>query len=98
MKQEQILQLVLEILKSLPQTRSDLSRAEAETPLFGPEGCLDSVELLSFVFELEQALRERTGRKVVILSDKALSQTKSPFQTASRLAQFIESLIHDNAN
>jgi len=59
-----------------------------ETPLFGPEGLLDSMGLVSLVVGLEQAL-ERDHTVTVSLADEhALSQRRSPYRTIGTLAEF----------
>ena len=69
-----------------------------DTPLFGPDGALDSIGLVSIVVELEQRLSDRAGREVSLMNDRALSRTRSPFRTVRSLAEYAsEQLIAGGA-
>jgi acyl carrier protein len=62
------------------------------TALYGPQGYLDSMALVAFLIDIEEAFLDR--EIAISLSDeRAMSQTRSPFQTVESLAQYIQSLI-----
>jgi acyl carrier protein len=66
----------------------------AETPLFGREGVLDSVGLVTVVVAVEQAIEDNFGVSVSLADEKAMSQTRSPFRTVGSLAEYARGLIN----
>ena len=68
-----------------------------DTPLFGRDGILDSVGLVSLVVAVEQAIEDRWGVSVSLADEKALSQRQSPYRTVGSLAQYAGQLIRGQA-
>ncbi len=85
---------VLELVKRL--TVEELSAQGLETPdgigpetrLFGKDGLLDSMALVSLVMSLEQEIAEQFGTEIALADDKALSQKHSPFRTIGSLVAY----------
>lgn len=65
----------------------DLSRG-AEAPLYGRDGVLDSLGLVSFLAAVEQALSDETGKPIALADERAVSQRSSPFRTIATLAAY----------
>lgn len=63
-----------------------------QTPLFGKGAVLDSLDLVSFLVEVETRLVERFGLESPLSDDRAMSQARSPFRTIETLAEYILSL------
>ena len=63
----------------------------ADTPLFGEDGMLDSMGLVSLVIAVEQAIEEQFERRVSLADEKALSQANSPYRTVNSLADYAAS-------
>jgi len=63
------------------------------TVLFGEAGRLDSLELVELVAEAEAQLEDRFGLSIVLASERALSQRRSPFRTIGALAAFATTLV-----
>src|SRR5437867_11411585 len=72
---------------ALPATIDD------DTPLFGREGFLDSMALVSLVVAVEQAIEDELGVSVSLADDRALSQRTSPYRTVGALADYAETLV-----
>ncbi len=64
-----------------------------ETTLFGQEGKLDSLGLVSLIVASEQKVEENFGRPVSIADERAMSQKNSPFRTVESLADYIATLL-----
>lgn len=64
------------------------SRVTAETRLFGQDGLLDSMALVSLVLALEQAIGDRFGKTIALADEKALSQKSSPYRSVGTLAEY----------
>jgi hypothetical protein len=77
------------VINTLPQP---VSSAASEL-IFGPGGVLDSLQLVSFLADLEYRLAEEFGREVVLASEQAMSRSRSPFRDASALTEYIVELL-----
>ena len=64
-----------------------------DAPLFGRDGVLDSLGLVSFVVAVEQAIEDELGLTLALADEKALSQKHSPFRTVGALADYVENLM-----
>jgi acyl carrier protein len=63
-------------------------RLQADTALFGIEGFLDSMALVSLVIALEQGIEEKFGVSVKLADAHALVQEHSPYSTIHALAEY----------
>jgi acyl carrier protein len=94
MERESLLALVAETVRDYRLTALGVEQpVEPETPLFGAEGGLDSLGLVSVVVELEQRLSDREGREISLMNDQAMSQSRSPFRTVRSLADYAHSQV-----
>lgn len=66
---------------------------DRDTSLFGEDGLLDSVGLVSLVVAVEQALDDELGLQVWLADERALSQRSSPYRTISSLAGYAAGLV-----
>ena len=64
-----------------------------DTPLFGRNGLLDSLGLVSLVVAVEQVIEDRYGVAVSLADEKALSQAHSPYRTVASLAAYAEAVM-----
>ena len=70
----------------------DLS-AGADSVLFGEGGVLTSVDFVTLVLDIEEAVEEATGKSITLADERAMSQKHSPFRTVGSLADYIEELL-----
>lgn len=63
-------------------------------PLYGGQGWLDSISLVSLVVELEQRIEDEFDCSVILANEKAMSQRSSPFLTVASLANYCEQLLN----
>jgi len=66
------------------------------TRLFGSSGLLTSIELVSFITELEENLEDDLGVELTIADEKAMSRRTSPFSSVKHLTFYIEEKIKDD--
>jgi D-alanine--poly(phosphoribitol) ligase subunit 2 len=64
-----------------------------ETRLYGRQGALDSLGLVSLIVALEQALEDEFQVTVALADEKALSQARSPFRTIRSLAEYAQERV-----
>jgi acyl carrier protein len=65
----------------------------AEAPLYGDEGALDSLALVTLITTVEQELEDEFGSPVSLIDERAISQARSPFRTVGSLADFATDLL-----
>lgn len=90
---EETLALLREVLA---ETLAGRELPGDEDPLFGPEAQIDSMELVSFVADVEDRVDDRWRRSVVLASEEAMSRKRSPFRHLGALAEYLSELLtHD---
>jgi acyl carrier protein len=91
--QAQALQVVDLIVESILLIKDEIGvpvplRLQADTALFGIEGFLDSMALVTLVVALEQGIAEKFGVSVKLADAHAISQEPSPYSTINALAEY----------
>ena len=71
-----------------------LENPTKETKLFGEDGELNSLELVSMITDLEEEIQDEFEKDITLADEKAMSQRKSPFGTVESLTEYIEILIN----
>lgn len=85
--------LIVELLREFYGQGGALGEITRETPLFGPDGILDSLALVSFIVAVEQAIEDECGMTLSLADDRAMSQRRSPYRTIGSLADYALSLL-----
>lgn len=97
MNRSDVMDLIVTTLQDL--LASDPAKAslpiEEGTRLYGPEGLLDSLRLVSLVLDLEQEINDRMDTAITIADSRAMSQQRSPFRSVGSLADYIVRLLAD---
>lgn len=92
--QDEVLQLLRAVFaEGLPEREVPGDR----DPLFGPAAQLDSMELVAFVADVEEAVEERWGEPVILADERALSRSRSPFRHLLALAGYVVELLTGEA-
>lgn len=94
--EDQIVTVIVATLGELAEqgvVESDDTAPDAATELFGEEGMLDSVGLVSLVVAVEQRLADELGIEVSLADERALSQRASPYRTVGSLAGYAAGLV-----
>ncbi|MEK6748141.1 MAG: acyl carrier protein [Pseudomonadota bacterium] len=66
----------------------DLSRAEDST-LYGDDGTVDSLSLVSIIIDIEQQIRDQFGVEVHLADTFNLPQSATPFSTFGALSEYV---------
>src|SRR5688572_30469866 len=91
----QVLQRAVDrVNEQLPEERP-LDKSP-QTVLFGKNGRLDSLGLVSFIVEVEQELADEFGIAVTLADERAMSQKNSPFLTLQTLEEYISLVLRDH--
>jgi len=70
-----------------------LNNPTSETKLYGGNGALDSLALVSLITDLEDRISEEFDQDIVLADEKAMSQRTSPFRNVQSLTNYIANLI-----
>ena len=88
-------EILYPVIDEFNQTLADGAKLakSPDTQLFGSDNALDSMQLVSFVVAVEEAVLDNAGHDLVLADDKAMSRRNSPFRDVTSLAEYIEELI-----
>ena len=71
-----------------PERLIDLSELDA-AKLYGRQGVLDSLGLVSLLASIELAIEDECAIQITLADERAFSQARSPFRTVASLAEYI---------
>tara|TARA_B110000027_G_C16122555_1_gene304282 strand:- start:19241 stop:19537 length:297 start_codon:yes stop_codon:yes gene_type:complete len=66
-----------------------------DTRLIGTSSQIDSMDLVSFIVEMEQVIEDLTSKEIQLASEKAMSRRTSPFISLESLSIFIKELLNE---
>lgn len=66
-----------------------------KTKLYGAEGGLDSLALVSFITDLEEKISDKFDKQIVLADEKAMSARTSPFRDIETLSLYIKNLLEE---
>lgn len=72
-----------------------LKNPNEQTQIYGREGHLDSLALVSLISDLEAILSEELKIDITLADEKAMSQKNSPFKDVESLRNYILQLISE---
>lgn len=61
--------------------------------LYGESGLLDSISLVTLIVKVEEKIENEFNVAIILASEKAMSQRRSPFLTIGALCDYIETII-----
>ena len=88
------------IFKSVGEINDQLQEQQqlnqsSQTVLFGKNGKLDSLGLVSLIIIIEQNIEDEFDVSITIADEKAMSQKRSPFRTIATLVDYIDMVLKD---
>lgn len=93
MRQE-IIDLIIETANELGEDEIGIDGGlSEESILFGRDGVLDSMGLVTLIIAVEQAIEDRYDANAGLADEKAMSQEKSPYRTVASLADYAVSQL-----
>ena len=97
MDRSSIRDIIVKSLNSLDsvddQAKTEIATINEAFPLFGSDARLDSLDLVSVITDLEEALSDQLEYFLSLTDDAALSREISPFDTIGTLLDYCEELI-----
>ena len=96
--QEKIQNIIIQALKNLADELENpqLQNPDLQTKIYGSEGNLDSLALVSFITDIEEMVDNELNTNITLADEKAMSSRNSPFKDVSTLTQYICNLIEEN--
>ena len=89
-----LIALITDLTREILDMEGDLSvDLGPDTRLFGRDGLLDSMGIVSLIVAVEQAIEDRHGALVSLADERALSQSSGPYRTISTLADYASALL-----
>lgn len=97
MEKTEILNIVLEQVKSLVDTLPDTQKFDVgeDTVLFGRDSNIDSLSLVSVIVDLETYFLDEHNLEVCITDDRAMTREISPFDNVKNLVDYLHELINE---
>ena len=88
------------VIEAVIELNEELECEELESPtnktkLFGGNGALNSLALVSLISDLEDRISEEFDKDIVLADEKAMSQRASPFRTVAALSDYIKKLLSE---
>lgn len=83
---DSMLELIQEVLED--EGTEDTITATRSSPLLGADAIAGSLRLVSFIADFEMLLEDDYGLELSLVSEEALSRSKSPFRTIETLADY----------
>ena len=88
MEKQNVLEIITKSLSDYLESRDELIEIREDTALVGRKAVLDSIGLVNLIVDIEGRMLDE-DYEISLLSEKAMSQTNSPFRNISTLADFI---------
>lgn len=97
---ERVLETVLSAVKEINEQLSAEERLDLspDAVVFGAEGKLDSLMLVSLIVATEQQIMETLKIEISLSDERTLAKEPSPFRTIGTLADHITSLMHERSD
>lgn len=95
--QEKIEKIIIDTLKELNEELENDSfiNPNFKTKLYGANGAMDSLALVSFIADLEDKISDEFEKDIILADEKAMSAKTSPFRNIESLTSYIKSLLEN---
>jgi acyl carrier protein len=97
MNRDKILQAIFHAIGRTNELREPNQRiaCSEDAGLFGSEGGLDSMDLVSLVLDLEEAINSASGIRLVLADERAMARRHSPFRNVRSLADYVQERLEE---
>jgi acyl carrier protein len=91
LNEQEITSSIVEALNEILTERGiDTITERDNMQLFGEGSAIDSLDLVTIVVQVEEAIRENTGNTIEVVDENSVISDVSPFRTVSTLAAMIK--------
>lgn len=97
MEKSEIQKIIFDAIEMANNLREEDEKipVSEQTGLYGHNGILDSMGLVSFLIDVEESLQD-CDIQISLSDERAMSQTKSPFSNVQTLTDYIDTLIRES--
>lgn len=97
MNRSDIQKIILDALVMTNHAREDNNQipVSVTTDLYGANGHLDSMALVAFLIDIEEAFLDQ-NLQITLSDERAMSQTRSPFRNVESLTDYIVTLVKES--
>ena len=71
---------------------------DTNTKIFGEDGLLDSIDLVSLIVAVEQKIEDKFDINITLADERAMSQKNSPFKSIDSLSKYVLLLLGEAQN
>lgn len=64
-----------------------------DVQLFGEGSIIDSLDLVTIIVQIEETVRERTGKSVEVVDESSVISESSPFKTIGSLTKLVKDMV-----
>ena len=91
MNKSEVENLIMSLLKEFIKENDleVLCELNKDTRLIGSSGIFDSMDLVSFIVEIEETINDKFSLDIELANDSAMSRRTSPFINVSILSDYI---------
>ena len=91
----EIKELIISCLKNLNEESEEEDRFEIteDMTLFGSSSALDSMALVTLIMDIEVAVQDASDLEVSLVTEEAMSRSRSPFRTVDTLTGYVGELL-----
>ena len=96
-KKQTLLDIIYEVIDEINEIGNleEKLKKSPDTQLYGPDGQMDSMSIVSMITQVEQEVEDRFDTPVSLTSEKGMSQKNSPFKSIKSLVDFIDGELSD---
>ena len=89
--------IIIDTLKELNEDLKNDSfiNPNSKTKLYGGNGAMDSLALVSFIADLEDKISDEFEKDIILADEKAMSQKTSPFRDVETLTNYVQKLLEE---
>ena len=94
---EKIIELITKEIQDFNETLDiaiNLDKGK-DSVLFSQGSSLESVDFVSLIINIEQAVSDNFDKDISLVDARAMSQKNSPFRTIGSLAEYINKLLEE---
>ena len=86
MERREVVAIICRVVRDV---RGAPEQIDENTCLFGAQGFLDSLRLVSAVLEIEQQINESYNLEISLADNPAVSRERSPYRSVGSLADYV---------
>lgn len=94
---DKIVELITKEIKDFNETLDCAINLDngKDSVLFGQGSSLESVDFVSLIVNIEQAISDEFDKEISLVDVRAMSQKNSPFRTVGSLAEYISKVLEE---